>query len=60
MGLQRIRVDSVAELRKKKSVAQLQKENEELLSQVASLEGQLTDTQLALCDVYEMMTGGAE
>ncbi len=60
MGLQRIRVDSVAELRKNKSVAQLQKENEELLSQVASLEGQLTDTQLALCDVYEMMTGGAE
>ncbi len=60
MGLQRIRVDSVAELRKKKSVAQIQKENEKLLSQVASLEGQLIDTQLALCDVYEMMTGGAE
>ncbi len=60
MGLQRIRVDSVAELSKKKSVAQLQKENEELLSQVASLDGQLTDTQLALCDVYEMVMGGAE
>ncbi len=60
MGLQRIREDSVAELRKKKSVAQLQKENEELISQVASLEGQLTDMQLALCEVYEIMIGGAE
>ncbi len=60
MGLQRIREDSVAELRKKKTMAQLQKENEELRGQVASLEGQLTDTQLALCNVYEMMTGGVE
>ena len=29
-----------------------------LREQVAGLEAQLTDTQLALCDVYELLTGG--
>ena len=50
--------ESVSELRKKKSRAELQKENEELKAQVESLEGQLTDTQMALCDVYELLVPG--
>lgn len=49
------RKDSVAELRTQKSRAELQKENEELQAKVASLETQVTDTQLALCDVYEQV-----
>lgn len=55
--------DSVAELRQQKTKAQLQMENEQLQAKVESLEGQLTDTQLALCDVYEqiiMATTGGE
>lgn len=55
--------DSVAELRQQKTKAQLQRENEQLQAKVESLEGQLTDTQLALCDVYEqiiMATTGGE
>lgn len=62
MGVNRIRVDSVAELRRKKTVAELQAENEQLQTKVTSLEDQLTDTQLALCDVFEQLvavqTGG--
>lgn len=58
MGLHRIREDSVAELRKQKTRAELQKENEQLQAKVDSLEGQLTDTQMALCDVYELLEGG--
>ena len=57
------REDSVAELRTQKSRAELQKENEELQAKVASLETQVTDTQLALCDVYEqviMVTSAGE
>ena len=39
---------------------QLQRENQALRAQIAGLEAQLEDTQLALCDVYEaMLTGGA-
>ena len=55
------RKDSVAELRTQKSRAELQKENEELQAKVASPETQVTDTQLALCDVYEqvIMVAGA-
>lgn len=49
------RKDSVAELRTQKSRAELQKENEALQQKVASLETQLNDTQLALCDVYEQV-----
>lgn len=58
MGLKRIREDSLQELHKKKTTAELQAENEELREQVATLEGQLTDTQMALCDVYELLVGG--
>lgn len=42
MGLKRTRIDSIKELREKKD-------------KVARLEQQLTDTQLALCDVYEQL-----
>lgn len=63
MGLKRIRVDSVKELKTKKTNEELTKENEQLKQKVADLEAQteslsedLTNTQLALCDVYEMMT----
>lgn len=58
MGVQRFRKDSVKELRKQKTRAELQKENEQLQAKVETLEGQLTDTQMALCDVYELLEGG--
>lgn len=57
MGVTR-RVDSVQELSRKKTNAQLAQENEVLRGKVASLETQLEDTQLALCDVYEALLGG--
>lgn len=67
MGLRRIRVDSVKELKTKKTNEELTRENEKLKQQVADLEAQaeslsedLTNTQLALCDVYEMMTMSLE
>lgn len=55
MGLKRIRIDSIKELNKKKTTAELQEENEELKSKVAKLESDLDDTNLALCDVYEQL-----
>ena len=55
MGLKRIRIDSVKELRKKKTTAELQKENEELKTKITKLEGDLDDTNLALCDVYAQL-----
>lgn len=58
MGLKRLREDSVKELKKQKTKEQLQKENEELQQKVTVLEEDLTSTQLALCDVYELMLGG--
>ncbi len=58
MGVKRLREDSVKELRKQKTRAQLQAENEKLQAKVETLEGQLTDTQMALCDVYELLEGG--
>ena len=58
MGVKRLRKDSVAELRKQKTRAQLQEENAQLQKKVETLEGQLTDTQMALCDVYELLEGG--
>ena len=58
MALKRLRRDSVKELRKEKTRKQLQEENEQLRAKVESLEGQLTDTQMALCDVYELLEGG--
>lgn len=55
MGLKRVRVDSVADMRKKKTMAELQEENEALKTKVSSLESNLDDTQMALCDVYEQL-----
>ena len=60
MGLHRMRVDSVKELSTKKTNKELTKENEELKQQVSSLSDELTNTQVALCEVYELMSGGAE
>ena len=54
MGKNRLRQDSVKEKQKEKTRKQLQEENEALAAQV-------TDLQMALCDVYELaaaMTGG--
>ncbi len=39
----------------KDQVASLQKEKAELSDKVVSLEGQVTDAQMALCDVYEQI-----
>lgn len=58
MGVQRFRKDSIKELKKRKTRAELQEENERLQAKVEGLEGQLTDTQVALCDVYELLEGG--
>ena len=55
MGLKRIRIDSIKELNKKKTTAELQKENEELKNKVTKLESDLDDTNLALCDVFEQL-----
>ena len=55
MGLNRVRVDSVAKLKKKKTMAELQEENEVLKTKVSSLESNLDNTQMALCDVYEQL-----
>ena len=55
MGLNRVRVDSVAKLQKKKTMAELQEENEALKTEVSSLETNLDNTQMALCDVYEQL-----
>lgn len=55
MGLNRVRVDSVADMQKKKTVAELQKENEALKAKVSELETNLDNTQMALCDVYEQL-----
>jgi len=57
MGLKRLREDSIAELRKQKTIKELQAENEQLKTEVNSLNTQLTDTQIALCDVYELLVG---
>lgn len=55
MGLNRVRVDSVAKLQKKKTMAELQEENEALKTKASSLETNLDNTQMALCDVYEQL-----
>ena len=47
----KIKTESVKEKQKEKTRKQLQEENEALAAQV-------TDLQMALCDVYEAMTGG--
>ena len=43
---------------KKKSLEDLTAENQALREQVQFTVEQLTDTQLALCDVYELLVGG--
>lgn len=48
--------DTVPKL--KEQVAYLEKERDNLLEMVSSLEAQVTDAQLALCDVYELALGG--
>lgn len=58
MGINRLRVDSVKDLHKKKTAEQLAMENEQLREKVSALENQLTDAQMALCDVYELLVGG--
>ena len=51
--------NSLKELHKrKKTLEELTAENKELLERVQATEAQLTDTQLALCDVYEALVGG--
>ncbi len=45
---------------KKQSMEQLTKENKRLKLELAATQEQLTDTQIALCDVYELIMGGAE
>ena len=54
------REDSIRELNKRKTNEQLAAENAALRKKVATLEGQLTDTQIALCDVYEALVGGEQ
>jgi cell division protein FtsB len=60
MGLRRLREDSIKELKERKTTEQLQEENEALKKQVDTLDNQLTEAQLALCDLYELMVGGDE
>lgn len=43
---------------RQKSIEELTQENEELRRKVTAAETQLTDTQLALCEVYELILGG--
>lgn len=54
------REDSIKELNKRKTNEQLSAENAALRKKVATLEWQLTDTQIALCDVYEALVGGEQ
>lgn len=43
---------------RQKSIEELTQENEELRQKVTAAETQLTDTQLAFCEVYELILGG--
>ena len=52
------RKDSIQELKKRKTNEELTEENKQLKKRVTELEGQLDDTMLALCDVYEQVVGG--
>lgn len=44
---------------RKKSLEDLTKENTELKERLQAAEDDLTNTQIALCDVYELIAGGA-
>lgn len=58
MGVKVTKV-SLKELRnRQKSIEELTQENEELRQKVSATENQLNDTQLALCEVYELVLGG--
>ena len=48
--------DTIPKLKEK--VATLEEERDSLLETVSSLEAQVTDAQLALCDGYELALGG--
>lgn len=39
-------------------VADLERERDELNGKIGALEGQVTDAQMALCDVFELAMGG--
>lgn len=58
MGVRRIREDSIAAGTRQKTAAELAEENEQLQRRMDELTMKLTDTQLALCDVYEQLVGG--
>ena len=53
------RKDSIQELKKRKTNEELTEENKQLKKRVTELEGQLDDTMLALCDVYEQIVDSA-
>lgn len=58
MGVQYTK-NSLKDLHKrKKTLEELTAENKELRERVQATKAQLTDTQLALCDVYEALLGG--
>lgn len=54
MGVQH-RVDSIQNIRKRKTLDELTAENEQLIKDKDDLISQVTDLQLALCDVYELL-----
>ena len=45
---------------RKQSLEQLTAENKQLKADLENAQTQLTDTQVALCDVYELILGGGE
>ena len=45
---------------KQKSLEELTAENAELREKINAAEEELVNTQLALCDVYELLVGGEE
>jgi uncharacterized coiled-coil DUF342 family protein len=59
MGLTIIRKDSIKN-RRQKTRAELQAENEALKAKMQSLEEEVDNTNLALCDVYEQMLNSME
>lgn len=49
------REDSIQALKSRKTLEELSAENEQLKKDKVSLAGQVTDLQVALCDVYEII-----
>lgn len=54
MGVQH-REDSIQNIKKRKTLDELTAENEQLTKDKDDLISQVTDLQLALCDVYELL-----